>query len=96
LHRSGVSPLRVAGGIGAPRVAKLAGAIRETLEEAIAAGGSSLRDFRRADGELGYFQHAFRVYGRSEAACLSDGCGGVVRRVVQSGRSSFFCATCQR
>ena len=66
------------------------------LEEAIEAGGSSLRDYRRADGELGYFQHQFSVYDRQSAPCPRDDCRGEVRRIVQSGRSSFFCPVCQR
>ena len=64
--------------------------------EAIAAGGSSLRDHRQATGELGYFQHAFRVYDREGAPCPSPGCPGHIRRIVQSGRSSYFCALCQK
>jgi formamidopyrimidine-DNA glycosylase len=70
--------------------------IREVLAEAIEAGGSSLRDYRQADGELGYFQHNFRVYGREGETCQTPGCEGIIRRTVQSGRSSFHCATCQR
>lgn len=70
--------------------------IREVLGEAIEAGGSSLKDYRQADGELGYFQHAFRVYDREGAPCVTPGCTGTIRRVVQSGRSSFFCPICQR
>lgn len=96
LHRTGISPLRKAGRIAAPRVATLVPAIRTVLTEAIEAGGSSLRDYRQADGELGYFQHAFRVYGREGEPCATPGCTGTVRRVVQSGRSSFYCPLCQR
>ena len=96
LHRVGIDPRRHAGRIAAKRVRPLVPAIREVLEEAIAAGGSSLRDYRQADGDLGYFQHRFRVYDREGAACPRDGCGGTVRRIVQSGRSSFFCPVCQR
>jgi formamidopyrimidine-DNA glycosylase len=96
LYRTGISPLRKAGRIAPARVATLVPAIRTVLEEAIEAGGSSLRDYRQADGELGYFQHAFRVYGREGEPCLTPGCGGAVRRVVQSGRSSFYCPLCQR
>jgi formamidopyrimidine-DNA glycosylase len=96
LHRAGVSPRRQAGKIGAARVRALVSTIRETLLEAIAAGGSSLRDYRQADGALGYFQHGFRVYGREGAPCVSRECGGRVRRIVQSGRSSFYCPACQR
>jgi formamidopyrimidine-DNA glycosylase len=65
------------------------------LLEAIEAGGSSLRDYRRADGELGYFQHSFAVYGREGEPCLRPRCSGTVARAVQSGRSSFFCPACQ-
>ncbi|MGL4414333.1 bifunctional DNA-formamidopyrimidine glycosylase/DNA-(apurinic or apyrimidinic site) lyase [Roseinatronobacter monicus] len=96
LFRAGISPLRAAGRIGAARIALLTDAIRATLIEAIDAGGSSLRDYRQANGELGYFQHAFRVYGREGAPCVTDGCPQTVRRAVQSGRSSFYCPSCQR
>ncbi|SNT03097.1 bifunctional DNA-formamidopyrimidine glycosylase/DNA-(apurinic or apyrimidinic site) lyase [Tropicimonas sediminicola] len=96
LHRTGISPTRRADRIAPKRVATLVPAIREVLTEAIAAGGSSLRDHRQADGDLGYFQHAFRVYGREGEACTTPGCDGTVRRVVQSGRSSFYCPNCQR
>lgn len=96
LHRVGISPLRKAGRISEGRVRALVPVIREVLGEAIAAGGSSLRDHRQADGELGYFQHNFRVYDREGAPCPTEGCTGVIRRTVQSGRSSFHCVTCQR
>ncbi len=96
LFRAGIHPGRRAGRIAAARVAELVPVIRQVLAEAIAAGGSSLRDFRQADGELGYFQHAFDVYGREDEACRRPGCDGTIRRIVQSGRSSFFCAQCQR
>ena len=66
------------------------------LTEAVTAGGSSLRDHRQADGSLGYFQHTFRVYDREGEPCPRVGCGGLVARVVQSGRSTFFCGACQR
>lgn len=95
LFRAGLHPQRLAGDLGADEVARLVPIIREVLAEAIAAGGSSLRDFRQADGELGYFQHAFRVYGREGENCTAPGCAGTVRRIVQSGRSSFFCPICQ-
>jgi len=68
----------------------------DVLRDAITAGGSSLRDFRQADGELGYFQHSFEVYGREGEACRTEGCEGVIGRIVQSGRSSFYCPRCQR
>ena len=96
LYRAGVSPKRVAGRIAAPRVAKLVPVIRQVLEQAIEAGGSSLRDFRQADGELGYFQHSFDVYGREDATCNTPGCETTIRRIVQSGRSTFYCPRCQR
>jgi len=96
LFRAHISPLRKAGRISASRVASLVPIIREVLSQAIEAGGSSLRDFRQADGELGYFQHRFDVYGREGEPCRHDGCAGHVARIVQSGRSSFYCPTCQR
>ena len=102
LHRAKLSPRRAAGTLrradGQPteRANKLAATIREVLTEAIEAGGSSLRDHRQADGSLGYFQHTFRVYDREGETCQTPKCRGVVRRVVQSGRSTFFCGECQR
>lgn len=96
LYRARISPRRKAGKIAAARVAALVPIIRQVLTEAIAAGGSSLRDYRRADGELGYFQHSFDVYGREGAPCKTPDCTATVARLVQSGRSSFFCPKCQR
>lgn len=96
LYRAGVSPRRKAGQISATRVAALVPIIRQVLQEAIEAGGSSLRDFRQADGELGYFQHSFDVYGREGQACRTEGCEASIKRITQSGRSSFYCAQCQR
>ena len=96
LFRTGISPVRQAGRISARRVASLVPAIRQVLTDAIDAGGSSLRDYRQADGELGYFQHSFDVYGREGAPCRTPGCTSVIARTVQSGRSSFYCPTCQR
>lgn len=96
LHRAGIAPWRHAGRIAAARVARLVPAIRDVLTEAIAAGGSSLRDYRRTDGELGYFQHGFRAYGRAGQPCPTPGCGGTIRRSVQAGRSTFWCPACQR
>ncbi len=78
------------------RLERLAEAVREVLDDAIRAGGSTLRDYAGADGALGYFQHAFRVYGREGEPCLRAGCRGVVRRTVQAGRSTFYCPVCQR
>ena len=96
LFRAGISPRRLAGNLGASRAARLVPIIRDVLAEAIEAGGSSLRDYRQADGELGYFQHAFRVYDREGQPCVTPGCGGTIARIVQSGRSSYYCPHCQR
>jgi formamidopyrimidine-DNA glycosylase len=96
LHRSGISPKRLAGSISPPRVAKLAEAVTRVLNDAIAAGGSTLRDHQQPSGELGYFQHSFRVYDREEAPCPTKACKGTIRRIVQSGRSTFYCPVCQR
>ena len=96
LHRAGIHPARQAGAISRARVARLVPMIRDVLDEAIAAGGSSLRDFRQAGGELGYFQHNFRVYDREGAPCDTPDCRGVITRIVQSGRSTYFCPKCQR
>jgi formamidopyrimidine-DNA glycosylase len=96
LFRAGISPRRKAKQISAKRIATLVPIIRQVLQDAIAAGGSSLKDFRQADGELGYFQHSFDVYGREGEPCRSEGCKAQIQRITQSGRSSFFCAQCQR
>lgn len=96
LFRAKIRPTQKAGKLSKPRVERLVPIIRDVLSEAIEAGGSSLRDFRQADGELGYFQHTFDVYGREGAPCRTPDCPGVIRRIVQSGRSSFYCAQCQR
>jgi formamidopyrimidine-DNA glycosylase len=100
LHRARLSPERAAGTLagrgGKARAMRLAQSIRSVLLEAIEAGGSSLRDHVGADGELGYFQHRFRVYDREGAACPTPGCRGVIRRIVQGGRSTFFCPRCQK
>ena len=96
LFRGGVSPRRKAANLSETRIRALVPIIREVLSEAIDAGGSSLRDFRQADGELGYFQHRFDVYGREGAPCHRDGCDGTIARITQSGRSSFYCPQCQR
>ena len=95
LHRAGVSPRRQARNLSRARAEALVPVIRDVLEEAIEAGGSSLRDHRQATGELGYFQHAFRAYGREGAPC-PNACGHAIRRIVQSGRSTFYCPACQR
>ena len=102
LHRARLSPKRQASTIatraGAPtaRAEVLVGAIKAVLQDAIKAGGSSLRDHRQTDGELGYSQHHFRVYDREGARCVTPGCNGTVKRIVQSGRSTFYCPTCQK
>jgi formamidopyrimidine-DNA glycosylase len=102
LHRARLSPKRrastIAARTGAPnaRAEALARAIKAVLREAIRAGGSSLRNHRRTSGELGRFQHRFRVYGRAGEPCVTPGCRGVVRRIVQGGRSTFFCPACQK
>ena len=102
LFRAGLSPKKKAGivadGKGAPKpiAHELAIIIRDVLNEAIEAGGSTLRDYAHTDGSLGYFQHRFRVYDREGEACLKDGCKGHVKRLAQSGRSTFYCAVCQK
>lgn len=96
LFRAQISPKRKAGRISAIRVAGLVPIIRDVIAEAIEAGGSSLKDFRQADGELGYFQHRFDVYGREGEPCHAPNCNGHITRIVQSGRSSFYCPQCQR
>lgn len=96
LWRAGISPLRQAGRISKTRVAALVPIIRDVLAEAIEAGGSSLRDHRQATGELGYFQHTFRVYGQEDQPCQTPDCTEKIVRKVQSGRSSFYCPACQR
>ena len=70
--------------------------VRDVISEAIDAGGSTLRDFAGADGALGYFQHRFRAYGQEGEPCPTDGCDGTISRIVQSGRSTFYCGRCQR
>ncbi|MBN2740998.1 MAG: bifunctional DNA-formamidopyrimidine glycosylase/DNA-(apurinic or apyrimidinic site) lyase [Rhodobacteraceae bacterium] len=94
LHRAGIDPRRQAKRISNQRIASLVPIIRDVLSEAIEAGGSSLRDHRQADGELGYFQHSFHVYDREDAPCQQ--CATPIRRIVQAGRSSFFCLQCQK
>ena len=96
LHRARISPFRPAGRIAAARLPRLVEAVRDVLTEAIAAGGSTLRDYAQADGALGYFQHRFRVYDREGRPCANDGCVGTVHRKVQGGRSTFYCPVCQR
>ena len=96
LYYAGISPRRLAHTIPGKRAERLANAIRDVLRRAIEAGGSSLRDYAQADGELGYFQTQFAVYGREDESCQTKGCTNSVQRIVQSNRSSFFCSRCQR
>ncbi|HHZ08789.1 MAG TPA: bifunctional DNA-formamidopyrimidine glycosylase/DNA-(apurinic or apyrimidinic site) lyase [Rhizobiales bacterium] len=102
LWRAGLSPRRAAGslagatGRSSVRAGRLAQAIRDVLGAAIEAGGSSLRDHRLTDGTLGYFQHSFGVYDREGETCPRQGCGGTIKRIVQNGRSTFYCPACQR
>jgi formamidopyrimidine-DNA glycosylase len=95
LHRAGLSPFAAAGSMNAKQAEILTREIRLVLEEALLAGGSSLRDYTQADGSLGYFQHGFKVYDREGAKCSGVNCVGVIQRVAQSGRSTFFCEACQ-
>lgn len=94
LYRTGISPKRLARNVAGTRCEKLVPVIKAVLKEAIEAGGSSLRDYAHADGELGYFQHHFSVYDREGEPCPH--CGAAIKRIVQSGRSTFFCAKCQK
>ena len=102
LHRARLSPKRNAStvatrtGTANAKALALVDAIKAVLNEAIKAGGSSLRDHRQTDGELGYFQHHFRVYDREGEPCVTAGCRGRVKRIVQNGRSTFFCPVCQK
>jgi formamidopyrimidine-DNA glycosylase len=101
LWRAGLSPRRSAGtiapanGKAGQRAERLAAAIRSVIADAIEAGGSSLRDYVHADGSLGYFQHSFSVYDREGEPCRKPGCTGTIARIVQSGRSTFYCPICQ-
>ena len=101
LFRGSLSPRRTAASVAgtsgvSKRVERLTGAIHDVIVEAIDAGGSSISDFVNVDGELGYFSHQFLVYDRENEPCLSDGCDATIRRIVQSGRSTFYCPECQR
>ncbi len=95
LFRSRIDPLRLANSLERPEIDLLYREIRAVLEDAIRAGGSSLRDHRQANGELGYFQHNFRIYGREGEPCITPDCDGTVGRLVQGGRSTFYCPVCQ-
>jgi len=94
LFRARISPKRLAGKVSAAAVGVLADAIKDVLRDAIAAGGSSLRDYKQADGNIGNFQHHFLVYGREGEVCSE--CGGTIKRIVQAGRSTFYCSKCQK
>ncbi len=96
LFRAGISPRRLACNLTASAHDKLVHALVTVLQEAVDAGGSSLRDHRLTSGELGYFQHRFQVYNREGENCAREGCAGIVRRIVQGGRSTFMCGGCQR
>ena len=102
LYRSGLSPRRSASALATRsaqatvRAKRLVPEIRAVLEDAIEAGGSTLRDYHAPEGDLGYFQHSFAVYGREGLECARPSCGGTIRRIVQGGRSTFYCPRCQR
>jgi formamidopyrimidine-DNA glycosylase len=96
LFRAHISPKRMASTISGKRSRALVPEVKRVLQAAIKAGGSSLRDYKQANGELGYFQHTFSVYDREGEPCVTKGCGGRVKRIVQSGRSTFYCPKCQR
>jgi formamidopyrimidine-DNA glycosylase len=102
LHRARLSPKRRAStvaartGAASERAERLVHAIKAVLKDAIAAGGSSLRDHKRTDGELGLFQHHFRVYDREGAKCQTSGCRGRIKHIVQNGRATYFCPVCQK
>ncbi|GLS23354.1 formamidopyrimidine-DNA glycosylase [Labrys miyagiensis] len=95
LNRAGLAPERAAGTLTGKQAARLATVIRDVLEEAVAAGGSTLKDYRHTDGSLGYFQHRFRVYDREGEPCTTPRCKGTIERLVQAGRSTYWCRSCQ-
>lgn len=102
LYRAHILPTAAAGTLVSPSgnpkraLEDLAVAVRQVLNEAVAVGGSTLRDFRNAEGGAGYFQHHFAVYDKEGAPCPTPGCGGTIARIVQSGRSTFYCPVCQK
>jgi formamidopyrimidine-DNA glycosylase len=97
LFRAGISPKRLAGSVTPQRIGPLVAAIRKVLKDAIAAGGSTLRDHAQATGDPGNFQHHFLVYGREGKPCKGGGkCKGTIKRIVQAGRSTFYCPACQK
>jgi len=96
LWRAGINPTRLSGKVSRKKIDVLVPIIGDVLREAISAGGSSLKDHRQTNGDLGYFQHSFAVYGREGKECHSQDCSELIKRIVQSGRSSFYCAKCQK
>ena len=96
LWRAGISPKQLSGNVSRTKIDNLVPIIRNVLLEAISAGGSSLRDHRQANGDLGYFQHTFAAYGREGEACRAPNCKKLIKRIVQAGRSTFFCDNCQK
>ncbi|MCK5373801.1 MAG: bifunctional DNA-formamidopyrimidine glycosylase/DNA-(apurinic or apyrimidinic site) lyase [Alphaproteobacteria bacterium] len=95
LFLAGISPEKMACDLGADELEKIVPIIRTVLQNAIAAGGSTLKDYARVDGELGYFQHEFKVYGREGESCANSSCDGEIKRIIQSNRSTFYCPSCQ-
>ena len=96
LHVAGIHPKRAGKNLAQAKCERLAGAIKDVLNRAIKAGGSTLRDYQKTDGSLGYFQYGFRVYDREGVACSRKECKGIIRRISQGGRSTFYCPTCQK
>ena len=96
LWRAGINPEQISCMVDSAKLEKLVVHIRDVLTEAIAAGGSSLKDFSHTNGELGYFQHGFKVYDREGDSCCRDTCGDVIARIVQGGRSTYYCPSCQK
>lgn len=96
LWRTGIAPQTPSAALTPLQISSLVGHIRDVLQEAIQSGGSSLKDYRQANGELGYFQHRFKAYGRENEPCLKPGCTGKIERITQAGRSSFYCPDCQK
>lgn len=96
LYRTGISPLTAAGKVSKPRLNRLAAEVRHVLDDAIRAGGSTLKDFANVEGGQGYFQHSFDVYGREGQPCRTEACTGTIARIVQGGRSTFYCPRCQK
>jgi len=96
LWRAGIAPSRIANTLTPGEIEALVPIIRTILEEAIAAGGSTLKDYAQVSGELGYFQHSFKAYGREGEPCVAKGCQATIERIVQSNRSTFYCPNCQK